>query len=80
MFASARTVVLSLSGYNTAKGELVRSILFPKPLDFKFTRDSYKYVGFLAAMALVGMVYTIVVKVIRRYFENGWISIHPFSI
>ena len=33
------------TGYSTAKGELVRSILFPKPVDMKFYTDSLKFVG-----------------------------------
>ena len=32
------------TGYATAKGELVRSILFPKPVDMKFYTDSMKFV------------------------------------
>jgi cation-transporting ATPase 13A2 len=52
-----------LAGYSTAKGELVRMILFPKPMPFKFTQDSFKWIAFLALIALVGMIYAIVVQV-----------------
>jgi len=62
---SPAKAVVYRTGFSTAKGELVRAILFPKPLDFKFTRDSYKYIAFLATMALVGMIYTIVIKVLN---------------
>ena len=34
-------------GFSTFKGKLVRSILYPLPVDFKFEQDSYKFVGFL---------------------------------
>ncbi|TPP56644.1 Cation-transporting ATPase, partial [Fasciola gigantica] len=46
--------VVARTGFRTAKGELVRSILFPKPLEFKFTRDALKFVAALAVLALVG--------------------------
>ncbi|KAH9529860.1 hypothetical protein DERF_003718 [Dermatophagoides farinae] len=48
-----RAVVIRI-GYQTAKGELVRSIMFPKPVDFKLNRHIHKFVGFLAMMALIG--------------------------
>jgi cation-transporting ATPase 13A3/4/5 len=51
------------TGFLTAKGSLVRSILFPPPADFKFDQDSYKFIGILAAIAAVGFMYTIVLKV-----------------
>jgi len=51
------------SGFATAKGELVRSILYPKPVDFKFTQDGIKFIGCLAIIALIGMFYTIILMV-----------------
>ena len=41
----------------------MRSILFPKPVDFKFNKDTYKFVGVLAGIAMMGFIYTIVLKV-----------------
>lgn len=49
----------------TAKGEMVRSILYPKPVDFKFTQDAFKWVGVLLFIALIGMGYTITLLVLR---------------
>merc|ERR1719474_1539992 len=46
------------TGYNTTKGDLVRSILYPPPVDFQFEKDSHKFIGALACIALVGMIYT----------------------
>ncbi|XP_052082526.1 polyamine-transporting ATPase 13A3-like isoform X6 [Mytilus californianus] len=57
-----RAVVLR-TGFTTAKGELVRSIMYPKPVDFKFNRDTYIFVGALAAIAGIGFIYTIVLMV-----------------
>ena len=42
------------TGFATVKGDLIRSMLFPKPSNFKFYADSFKFLGFLAFMALVG--------------------------
>jgi cation-transporting P-type ATPase 13A2 len=42
------------TGFNTTKGALVRSMLFPKPSGFKFYRDSFRYISVMAVIALVG--------------------------
>ena len=59
---SATSYILCL-GFSTSKGELVRSILFPKPVDFKFSQDGIKFVGCLAGIAAIGMIYTLVLMV-----------------
>ena len=41
------------TGFNTVKGQLIRSIMFPKPISFKFYRDSMK---FIAAMSLIALI------------------------
>ncbi|KAA0192532.1 Cation-transporting ATPase [Fasciolopsis buskii] len=54
-YADERVLAMVIrTGFRTAKGELVRSILFPKPLTFKFTQDALKFVGALAVLAFVG--------------------------
>ncbi|CAF0962173.1 unnamed protein product [Didymodactylos carnosus] len=62
---AVRAIVIR-TAFNTAKGELVRSILYPKPVDFKFNTDTYKYVGGMALIALVGMIFSFVMRVIRK--------------
>ncbi|XP_015264765.1 PREDICTED: probable cation-transporting ATPase 13A5 [Gekko japonicus] len=57
---SPRAVVLQ-TGFNTAKGDLVRSILYPKPLNFKIYRDAFKFILGLLVIAVLGMVYAIYV-------------------
>merc|ERR1711892_456657 len=52
--------VVLRTGYSTTKGALVRSILYPPPVDFQFEKDSYKFIGILASIALMGMGYTMV--------------------
>lgn len=56
--------VVIRTSFSTAKGSLVRSILYPPPVDFKFEHDSYKFVQLLAVVAAVGVLYTVVSKVI----------------
>ncbi|KAJ8982591.1 hypothetical protein NQ317_005063, partial [Molorchus minor] len=58
--------VVIRTGYLTTKGELVRSILYPPPADFKFESDSYKFIGILAIIAILGIIYTIVSKSTRN--------------
>ncbi|CAF1030600.1 unnamed protein product [Rotaria sordida] len=60
-----RAVVLR-TAFSTAKGELVRSILYPKPVDFKFNTDTYKYVGGMALIALGGMIYSLILRIMRH--------------
>lgn len=57
--------VVVRTGFSTAKGELVRSILFPKPLGFKFYRDSVRFVVLLFCISAVGMAYSIYCYIIR---------------
>jgi predicted P-type ATPase len=58
--------VVVRTGFNTTKGDLVRSILHPKPVDFRFNVDTYKYIGALALIALCGMIFAIVVKTMKK--------------
>ncbi|XP_054716748.1 polyamine-transporting ATPase 13A3-like [Uloborus diversus] len=58
--------VVVRTGFSTAKGELVRSILFPKPLGFKFYRDSIKFVILLFFVSAFGMAYSIYCYIIRK--------------
>lgn len=53
------------TGFYTAKGELIRSILFPKKFEFKFHKDAANFVLFMAAIAAVGMAYSISLYVQR---------------
>ena len=61
---SASSKISTRTGYLTSKGDLVRSILYPPPVDFQFEKDSYKFIVILALIATVGMVYTLAKMVI----------------
>lgn len=44
------------TGFNTTKGSLVRSMMFPKPSGFKFYRDSFRYLSVMAGIAGLGFL------------------------
>lgn len=56
--AKATAMVLR-TGFNTTKGALIRSILFPRPNKFKFYEDSFKFIGILAIIAVLGFLASI---------------------
>lgn len=51
---SAALAMVVRTGFSTTKGSLVRSMVFPKPTSFKFYEDSFKYIGFMAIIAMLG--------------------------
>lgn len=54
------------AGFSTEKGQLVRSILHPKPTDFKLYRDAYLFLLFLVGVAAIGFIYTIVLSIMSK--------------
>ncbi|KAI1647281.1 uncharacterized protein F4817DRAFT_338035 [Daldinia loculata] len=48
------------TGFNTTKGSLVRSMMFPKPSGFKFYRDSFRYISVMGCVAMLGFVVSFV--------------------
>lgn len=42
------------TGYNTQKGSLIRSILFPKPIKNKFQSESVKYIILMGIVGILG--------------------------
>ncbi|KFP81420.1 putative cation-transporting ATPase 13A2, partial [Apaloderma vittatum] len=55
--------VVTRTGFCTAKGDLISSILYPKPVSFKFYEDAVKFVLFLAVLAFIGTLYSILILV-----------------
>ncbi|XP_042334293.1 polyamine-transporting ATPase 13A2 isoform X2 [Sceloporus undulatus] len=51
--------VVTRTGFCTAKGDLISSILYPKPVNFKFYKDAAKFVAFLTVLAALGTAYSI---------------------
>ncbi|KIL68855.1 hypothetical protein M378DRAFT_190708 [Amanita muscaria Koide BX008] len=50
--------LVARTGFNTTKGALIRSMLFPKPIGFKFYRDSIRFIGVLAGLAGIGFCFS----------------------
>nr|XP_045614574.1 polyamine-transporting ATPase 13A3-like isoform X3 [Procambarus clarkii] len=66
-YGSAQVLaVVVRTGFSTAKGELVRSILYPRPLDFKFYKDAVKFIIFLFCIASVGMGYSVYIYILHK--------------
>eukprot|EP00049_Salpingoeca_infusionum_P012298 m.223966 g.223966 ORF g.223966 m.223966 type:complete len:1274 (-) comp15146_c0_seq2:2266-6087(-) len=53
------------TGFNTTKGQLIRSIIFPKPTQFKFYQDGLRFVMVLSIIAVAGFIYTAIVLNMR---------------
>lgn len=74
------------TGFTTLKGRLVRSIIHPKPVHFKFFRDSMKFILTFRFIAFLGFIYSLVAfvnhgedagYVIRRSLDLFTIAIPP---
>ena len=50
--------LVTLTSFGTVKGDLIRTMLFPKPTNFRFYTDSLKFLGILAALAVIGIFFT----------------------
>ncbi|KAJ3209585.1 hypothetical protein HDU67_006068 [Dinochytrium kinnereticum] len=72
VFEPGALAVVVRVGFNTTKGALVRSILFPKPNTFKFYRDSFRFIGVLGAVAFFGFLASL-----YNFFRlgNNWSTI-----
>ncbi|XP_056279405.1 cation-transporting ATPase 13A2 isoform X2 [Pseudoliparis swirei] len=69
---SGAVAVVTSTGFFTAKGSLVSSIMHPQPIDFRFYRDSGKFLLILGLVAFFGTIYSIVIL----YLSNvTWLSL-----
>uniref|UniRef100_A0A673GJF0 Probable cation-transporting ATPase 13A3 n=1 Tax=Sinocyclocheilus rhinocerous TaxID=307959 RepID=A0A673GJF0_9TELE len=71
--------VVVRTGFSTAKGQLIRSILYPKPTDFKLYRDAYLFLLCLVAVASVVFVYSLepVKEIIVKSLDIITITVPP---
>lgn len=64
-------------GFNTTKGSLVRSMLFPKPNKFQFYRDSWRFIGVLAIIAsfgFMGLIYYNSSFILQFFAIEDWLA------
>jgi cation-transporting ATPase 13A3/4/5 len=54
--------VVTHTGFNSKKGELIRCLLFPEEIHFKFFQDAKKFVFFLAILSTIGTVHKITIN------------------
>ncbi|XP_049825460.1 polyamine-transporting ATPase 13A3-like [Aethina tumida] len=54
------------TGFYTTKGALIKSILFPSPVNLQFQKDSYKFIFFLFVIASFGMSYCLYMYISRH--------------
>ncbi|KAM4040345.1 putative cation-transporting ATPase 13A4 isoform 2-T2 [Anomaloglossus baeobatrachus] len=59
------TAVVMQTGFNTAKGDMVRSILYPKPMNFKLYQDASRFLMCLIAIAVIGFIYSVVLFAVK---------------
>ncbi|XP_009869715.1 PREDICTED: LOW QUALITY PROTEIN: probable cation-transporting ATPase 13A2, partial [Apaloderma vittatum] len=71
--------VVTRTGFCTAKGDLISSILYPKPVSFKFYEDAVKFVLFLAVLAFIGTLYSILILV-KNQVPVGQIIIRALDL
>ncbi|NWZ51892.1 AT132 ATPase, partial [Haliaeetus albicilla] len=71
--------VVTRTGFCTAKGDLISSILYPKPVSFKFYKDAVKFVLFLAILAFIGTLYSILILV-KNQVPVGQIIIRALDL
>ncbi|XP_067828171.1 polyamine-transporting ATPase 13A3-like [Heptranchias perlo] len=57
--------VVVRTGFYTSKGQLVCSILYPKPTNFKLYRDAYRFLLCLVGVAGIGMMYSIISSALK---------------
>jgi cation-transporting ATPase 13A3/4/5 len=53
------------TGFNTVKGNLIRSILYPVEIESKFAQESTKFMGFMAIVCVLGFLGVLPVKLHR---------------
>ncbi|EFA74589.1 P-type ATPase [Heterostelium album PN500] len=47
------------TGFQTSKGKLILSILFPKKSHFRFIQESFKFIGVLCCIAMIGFAISV---------------------
>uniref|UniRef100_A0A8C6PAC1 ATPase cation transporting 13A2 n=1 Tax=Nothobranchius furzeri TaxID=105023 RepID=A0A8C6PAC1_NOTFU len=79
--SNGAVAVVTSTGFFTAKGDLVSSILYPQPINFRFYKDAMKFLLILGVVALIGTIYIFVIlfkaNVIVRSLDIVTIVVPP---
>lgn len=68
------------TGYQTIKGRLIRSMLFPRKNTFNFLRESVKFFLWIFLFALFGLIYSIYIFLQYDFTETNEIIISIMSM
>lgn len=63
---NARGIVIA-TGYYSKKGELVRSLLLADPIEFRFQKDSLKFVGVTIGVSVLGFIWFVFYIALGKY-------------
>lgn len=61
------------TGYSTSKGNLVRSILYPPPVDYKFEKGVYKFITIIGVLSGFASAISAGIMVITHKYDNNFI-------
>ena len=61
-------------GFNTVKGNLIRSVLYPLVPDSKFAKESAKFIFFMSIVCVIGYIAILPIRIIRGDFARDIIE------
>ncbi|EGR30929.1 hypothetical protein IMG5_120940 [Ichthyophthirius multifiliis] len=75
--------LVSQTSFSTMKGQLVRSILYPKQNQFKFYADSLKFIAVLSALSVCGFLLSLKYQlegIKEGYIDIKFMILHSFDL
>mmetsp|Transcript_23928 Transcript_23928/g.27545 ORF Transcript_23928/g.27545 Transcript_23928/m.27545 type:complete len:229 (-) Transcript_23928:2035-2721(-) len=72
------TALVIRTSFDTMKGSLIKSILYPKPNRFNFYADSMKFIGVMGIISMIG--FAVSLPVLIKYLPIEKILIRCFNV